>query len=913
MTVLQDLMLEINTLKESQRGVQDQIQKLPDTAGVGNLSQMQLKTETEKDIESLQTELELLKARLKILEDKLEVLYEILARRPEIQDAQMPYSLPPGDIISPMSGPAQVTEVSISNGTTLTTSQTTLSQTQGSSQAEESALPVGTTHGVKAGTLEDTPGQMHETDPTYLESSMAQSTGINPSMTSMDTTLAPGSLEVTPVLPAGATSTEHAMLSTRVDALERDKADRAELGLLQINSDDLAKTVPDLQEKLNCLNKEMQDLREDRLEQLQRALDPILTQQIDQKLEDTNQINQQLGHLSATIQDIEKELKELRDRQEKEKATMEQSVADTSLQLQDQLNMLRGILTTMASSSSTLLAMSIPKDSDSSTPVSTTEAELPARCAMPSPDTTTTSEERLTCPACTIDIGKKVSQLVSQYEHLQKVVTDYTSREGDGKDLQVGRKASDPSIQDTEVIGYITNTMVQLQEECEQLTQTTRSLIQDHEQKQQHIDILYQAVGKLENKKADKELIGLEIDVKADKSALERKVSRTQFDATTEHLSRMIQELLGKMSAQEQDWQRLLEKISLEMENKLNRIEIESVKNILEERWQDLRRQLQKHPPQYQADEAAGIRKQLMTRFHCISCDRSVNMMVPGPTTLTIPKIPGLPARHSNRPNTVFELNQVRQQSRRLKSRIYQARCEASQLEMNINHLRRIHAHMCQEIARVQVHFGGSDKTFKNPIVHHCTTLGKTSKMSSSNQRFDGRLPELGSVRSMSSSRSCGGSHTLTSSQRRYMKVVSSCSLQKKDTTECGLTKEEVLVLGQDGHIYRGRTGNHLPTTKPKDGKRELATHHKASGCNLKRKESLYVCSSATSSDIRSGVSKVLVKSPGSEQPLPSIQGTALATYSQKVPSTRRSSALLGRAQGRPFSASRGGLHQQSD
>ncbi|XP_075702907.1 glutamine-rich protein 2-like isoform X2 [Rhinoderma darwinii] len=771
MTVLQDLMLEVETLKDSQHEVQDQIQKVTEAAGLGKpqqLSQVDLKTETKKDVENVQKELELLKTRM---------------------DAQTSFTSQPSDIdISPMSEPIQGTDLSQPDEPLLDTSQTMRSQAQGSTQTKDPVnAPHVTQDGMSASTLEDSQmgvsGQQHERDLTHSHpgAPVPEDIGINPSMTSMDCTPAPGPPGVNLAHPSGATSMEQAMLYIRLDALERDKADRTELGLLQRNTDDLAKTVPDMQEKMSSLYKEMQDLRGDRdkLDQLQRAMDPIVTQL---KLEETSQINQQLGYLSATIEDSEKELKELRDRQVQEKVTMEQSGADKYRQLQDQLNQLRGILTTMASSSSTLLAMSIPEQSESCTPPSnvTPEPELPALATMQTqpPVTTTTSKEHLTCPACSIDIGKKVSKLVSDYEHLQKLVTDYTSKEAAGKDLQGGRRASNHYIQDSEVIAYIKNTMVQLQEECEQLNKTTKSL---HEQKQQHIDILYQAVGTLENKKADKEQIGLEIDVKADKRSLESKVSRTHFDATTEHLNHMIQELLGKVSTQEQDWQRLLEKINVEMQNKLDRMEIDPLKNILEERWKNLCRQLQEHPTQYVADEAAVIRKQLMKRFHCISCDRTVDMMVPGPAILTIPKMSGLPARHSNRPYTVFELNQVRQQSHRLKSGIYQARCEFSQLELSINHLRRIHSHMRQEIARVQLHFGGSDtrKIISHLLQAHCATLGKFSKNSSTNQRID----------DLSSSRNCGGSHTLKLSQRRYTKfqVNSPCSVQKKDTAGAGL------------------------------------------------------------------------------------------------------------------------------
>ncbi|KAL0198557.1 hypothetical protein M9458_007097, partial [Cirrhinus mrigala] len=55
---------------------------------------------------------------------------------------------------------------------------------------------------------------------------------------------------------------------------------------------------------------------------------------------------------------------------------------------------------------------------------------------------------------------------------------------------------------------------------------------------------------------------------KADKRALESKVSRVQFDSMTEQLNNMLQELLSKISGQEQDWNKVIEKISTEMDCK---------------------------------------------------------------------------------------------------------------------------------------------------------------------------------------------------------------------------------------------------------------------------------------------------------------------------------------------------------
>ncbi|XP_069608178.1 glutamine-rich protein 2 isoform X2 [Ranitomeya imitator] len=542
MAVLQDLMLEVNTIKGSQLRIEDQIQNM---TGAAELKAMQTleqkhghgKNELEKG--SLAEELELLKTQM-LGDNDNSRMYE----------------------------PIQQSKLSHQDGPILTTSQMTASLTQGSCQAEDPALLVETPHvaqdGMTTTTLKDSEiemsGQHHDGDLTHADPAapVPHNTEINPTMTGMDSTAAPES--------PGATSQEYAVLHTRIEALEKGKADRSELGLLQKNTDELVMTVQDLQETLCNLNGEMQDMRGDAdTDLLQRRKDPTKTSQnSDQKMEDTS--------LHTIIQEIENELKELRKSQKLGKSLMEHTVGDKEPYLQDQ----------------------------------------------------------------------------------------------DGK-----------------LFAHIQKTMKQLQEECERLDRTTGSLIQDHEQKQQHIDVLYQTVANLDKNKVDKEPIGLETDV-------------------------------------------------------LDRMELEPMKNILEQCWRDLRGQLQGHPPLYEADEAAGIRKQLIQRFHCISCNRVVDMVVPGPEILTIPNNPGLPARGSSRPYTVFELDQVRHQSR-------------------------------------------SD-----------------------------RLPPLSDFGYTSSSRNCGGSHTLTFPQRRYSRLQAStpCTVEKEDFM--GDLKGEVFILGQDGHIYRGRRDKHL-------------------------------------------------------------------------------------------------------
>lgn len=124
-------------------------------------------------------------------------------------------------------------------------------------------------------------------------------------------------------------------------------------------------------------------------------------------------------------------------------------------------------------------------------------------------------------------------------------------------------------------------------------------------------------------------------------------MSRVQFDATTEQLNHMMQELVAKMSGREGDWQKMLDRLLVEMDNKvrggrlqgpldwdnallsrrrrphllpqsspgprphpqLDRLELDPVKQSLEDGWKSLRLQLKERSPLYQVDEAAAMRR----------------------------------------------------------------------------------------------------------------------------------------------------------------------------------------------------------------------------------------------------------------------------------------------------------------
>ncbi|XP_069510794.1 glutamine-rich protein 2 isoform X2 [Ambystoma mexicanum] len=629
------------------------------------------------------------------------------------------------------------------------------------------------------------------------------------------------------------------LIKQQIDDLEKKKADRSELQemkqITEMAKEKFSKLPADLDKRLVAFEKNMEEAHEDRqkLQRLEKIFDPMASQ-TGPKVEGENQIGLQLAFLSSTVQDIEKELKELRSKQDQGKAKMEQSVTQASVHLQDQLDKLRSILQTMVSSSSTLLALSMQPEG--------TAAEGPELASLtggsdpqhPGPPSTPDVSERIrtpssrgppvhgqgTCPACSIDVGEQVSQLVIKYEQLQDLVNTFMSRQTDGKQ---SRKSSQKS-QDGQLLSHIQCTIHHLQEECEKLNKTTGNLIDDHQQKQKHIDIIYQSLEKLEEKKADKDHIEMEIDVKADKRALEGKVSRTQFDATNEQLNKMMQDLLEKVTGQEQDWQKVVDKISLEMETKLDRLELDPFKHQLEDRWKAIHKQLKDRAPTYEADDAAGIRKQLIARFHCISCDRPVDMMVPGPQVITVPSMPSLPCHRSNRPYTVYELEQVRQQNKSMKSGLFQSRFEAAQLEKSVQQLRRIHSRMRMEIEKVQLHFGGSVRASTQAIreiLHaRCISLGQYRRRYESKHSVD-RIPDMSDYGHMGTPRSCGGSHTMTFPHRRYTRLQNinpnQCVQPEEENILALLKQEEVDILGLDGHIYRGRMDHRFPAIPVKE------------------------------------------------------------------------------------------------
>nr|XP_058904001.1 glutamine-rich protein 2 [Kogia breviceps] len=562
------------------------------------------------------------------------------------------------------------------------------------------------------------------------------------------------------------------------------------------------KSIPaDLQEQLNTLKALTKEVRQEKakLEQMNRILEGEGEQETGNEVK-AGQLSLQLGILRVTVAAIEKELAELRESQERGKVSMEHSVSEASLYLQDQLDKLRMIIENMLASSSTLLSMSMNV----------------APCKLPTTLAPGQIDPAATCPACSLDLSHQVSTLVQRYEQLQDMVSNLAAS-------RPSKKAKLQS-QDEELLGRVQSAILQVQGDCEKLSIATGSLIEDHRQGQKDIEVLYQGLEKLKKEKANREHLETEINVKADKSALAAKVSRAQFDATMEQLQHMMQELVAKLSGQEQDWQKMLDKLLGEMDNKLDRLELDPVKQALEDRWKSLRLQLRERPPLYQADEAATMRRQLLAHFHCLSCDRPLETPVTGQVTPLTPVVPGLPGHQSIRPYTVFELEQVRQQSRNLK--LGSAALPPGNLgltEPSAGRLRSMHSKMLMDIEKVQIHFGGSVKASSQMIrelLHsQCLSCPCYRRWVAGPGPRGRRLPDAAdhTYPRTRTPRRCGGSHTLTYPYRRSRLQHPAQSQHPTEEIRIARKHDEVDILGLDGHIYKGRMDTRLPDILNKD------------------------------------------------------------------------------------------------
>ncbi|XP_030840506.1 uncharacterized protein C16orf96 homolog isoform X5 [Strongylocentrotus purpuratus] len=215
----------------------------------------------------------------------------------------------------------------------------------------------------------------------------------------------------------------------------------------------------------------------------------------------------------------------------------------------------------------------------------------------------------------------------------------------------------DSKAKDSEGLEKLQDALFQLQAEVDKLNTSYVHLVDEHNVKQKHIDALYTFVDRLQENKADKEHVIMEIDVKADKHALDNKVSRSHFDGAVDELSRNLNDVMDKLSGHKTAWDSAVGGLKLDIDNKLDRMELDPLKSYLDNRIKTVSSKYVKKEVET-GEDAAGFRKPLQ-KFHCISCDRPLDMSPQAPIA-SLPESKGLPSNRTGRPYTTFELEQIR-------------------------------------------------------------------------------------------------------------------------------------------------------------------------------------------------------------------------------------------------------------
>lgn len=259
--------------------------------------------------------------------------------------------------------------------------------------------------------------------------------------------------------------------------------------------------------------------------------------------------------------------------------------------------------------------------------------------------------ENETNKAAIAELNGQIEDIIDRYKILQDSVDN----------------APKPSTElDSEALNALKDTIKALRDEQEQHHDQLNKLNDDANQKDLHLKTLYSGVDDLREMKADKDFVVMEMEDKADKRAVDHKANRVFVDNHFEKLNLGLESALKRCEGQEAALKHAITQISSDVEGKLDRMELQNVKDFLENRLNKLKATGPPPPPPNEVDaDPAGMRRRLL-KFHCISCDRPVEVNSGNMLPSTLPVSYGFPGMRSNRPYTTYELELIRQHQRNL-------------------------------------------------------------------------------------------------------------------------------------------------------------------------------------------------------------------------------------------------------
>ncbi|BHF81705.1 Glutamine-rich protein 2 [Sparganum proliferum] len=189
---------------------------------------------------------------------------------------------------------------------------------------------------------------------------------------------------------------------------------------------------------------------------------------------------------------------------------------------------------------------------------------------------------------------------------------------------------------------------------------------------QQHkTEVLKAEVEDLDQQKASITYVDEALSKKLDSHDLDSKLDRALFDQTTEGIRRIIEGLLEKLLGLETELKGMIDELSGNVLSKAEKDELDELRKWLEKKLASLpvraRRASKKQhmdeccqPGYLRGDGAAGLRRKIVSHFHCISCDRPLELEVPKVDVPALPELRSFRQGRSPRPLAPTDLARAR-------------------------------------------------------------------------------------------------------------------------------------------------------------------------------------------------------------------------------------------------------------
>ncbi|XP_065833423.1 glutamine-rich protein 2-like [Oscarella lobularis] len=262
-------------------------------------------------------------------------------------------------------------------------------------------------------------------------------------------------------------------------------------------------------------------------------------------------------------------------------------------------------------------------------------------------------------PRDSTDYGAQLLKVRERLEDIEKALSSLS--ETVAQSLKATPPPENPFSQ--ELLDTLHRHLHEIQAEQDKHADFMRRLAEEVAIKEDHIKSLYSGLGDLKDTKADRHFVEAEVHNKADQKSVENKANRAWVDSTFSKLDSEIREARQKLLVHEEALQRAVNQLSTDVDSKLDRMELEPLKQYLETRIETSISAPISQQPEREDLDPAGLRKGL--NFNCLSCDRPVIVHPPRKPMNTLPVSKSLPNHRSIRAYTTYELDLIRQHHRR--------------------------------------------------------------------------------------------------------------------------------------------------------------------------------------------------------------------------------------------------------